>query len=102
MGSGVARSPSSDSAGPAGRALIHRKTRIESPSRIGMSRISRRTTKRSIVYVVRRLGFRFAWLLASASADRDGVEDLVRRWARNEAFDILPEGERGLRVRVGD
>ncbi len=55
IASGVARSPRSDSAGPPGRALIQRKTRIESPRRIGTSRSSRRTTKRSIRLVVRRL-----------------------------------------------
>ena len=40
-------------AGPPGRARIHRKTRIESPRRIG-TRSSRRTTKRGIYVVVRR------------------------------------------------
>jgi hypothetical protein len=44
----VARSPSSACAGPPGRALIQRKTRIESPRRMGTRRRSRRTTKRSI------------------------------------------------------
>src|SRR5918995_3713025 len=99
MVSGVARSPSSDSAGPAGRALIHKKTRIESPRRIGTSRISRRTTKRSTLQAARRLSARSLSLLASP-ADRDGVEELVRRRARHEALDVLPEGQRGLRVRV--
>src|SRR5918992_6163839 len=100
--SGVARSPSSDWAGPAGRARIQRNTRIESPSRIGTSSSSRRTTKRSIAYVARRLRFRYGWLFASLSADRDGREELVRRRARDEPFDVPPERERRLGVRIGD
>jgi hypothetical protein len=46
--SGVARSPRSAEAGLPGSALIQKKIRIETPSRIGMSSSSRRTTYRSI------------------------------------------------------
>jgi hypothetical protein len=46
--SGVARSPSSACAGPPGRALIQRKTRIESPIKIGISMRSRRTMNLTI------------------------------------------------------
>jgi hypothetical protein len=46
---GVARSPSRAIAGSPGSARIHAKTRIDRPRRIGMRRMSRRTTNHTIV-----------------------------------------------------
>ena len=91
---GVARSPSSDSAGLPGSAWTQRKTRIESPSRIGTSSISRRTTKRSIGIVVRRLAMP---LLDRHAGERSATSDRARHVAR----DALLEGDRrhGVRVR---
>src|SRR5918996_3738875 len=95
--SGVARSPSNACAGPPGRALIQRKTRIESPIRIGTRSRSRRTVKRS-TYDVRRLEL-LRWLFL---LDRHDRERLQRDGARLVALDAAVERERRLRVDIGD
>src|SRR3954449_6977044 len=94
----VARSPRSAEAGSPGRALIHRKTRIESPRRIGTRRSSRRTTKRSIYVVVRRPTTPFSL----DSPDRHESERLERNRAGRVALDRLLESERRARVCVRD
>ena len=60
----VARSPRSDSAGDPGSARIQRKTSSESPIRIGTSRRSRRTAKRSTRSLPRRPPALDHWLSA--------------------------------------
>src|ERR1700693_3681527 len=91
---GVARSPRSDEIGVPGSARTQKKTRIETPKRIGRIRSSRRTMYRSI-YVVRRLS-----LFRSRSPDRCVLEPRPADWGRDQVVHLLLGAEERHRVGV--